>query len=334
MWHVRFAFALYFSLAVLPLWGGDASRAALYPLYATIRRNDECLNVFTILSKTQPTVGGPLKIGVRMTLTPGCEIGPTSFKPGIWPEFSEQLRFEFELGTNSIGGAASQQRLYPQLISDYQPPWMELRPFRTLEFELTIERRSVPEHFLLVTLFSDTESLGTITHRIPQQSSILRHKRKYSNPDYRYSVRVPDGFVGIRGAPPFTDHHGILILLSQQSEKPERALSVHAKHDALRLGSIEAIADRELQYFRKRQKFLLQSKTSSTLQGLGAIHMKWVYRDSETGAEMIHEQITMLRPAEPGIVYRLALESTAQQYAKDAMTFKMLVESFKLLPMD
>jgi hypothetical protein len=158
----------------------------------------------------------------------------------------------------------------------------------------------------------------------------------YSNSNYSYTIEIPAGLAGILDAPP-SPNHGILIKLSKKAENPERSMAIFAYYDAAELGSAEKIAQQDMSRFNETSKTaVIQSETKMTLQGLEGVHTVANYDETQSRKHMVRESIILLRHSpkhEVGIEYDLRLESTAEDYPRDAEQFRAFFRSFRLLPL-
>jgi hypothetical protein len=134
----------------------------------TVRKNRECIDVFAGFQTRGPD-GKQLARGearVELILTPGCESKIAAVRTGVWPEFSNHLRFEFGLAADRNEKTSESRQLDAKLVSDYAPLWNETGSVRTLVFRLV----NLPEGFhgeLLITVFEKETRLVQLKIRFP-----------------------------------------------------------------------------------------------------------------------------------------------------------------------
>jgi hypothetical protein len=137
----------------------------------------------------------------------------------------------------------------------------------------------------------------------------------YANPDYGFSVRLPHGYSGWRGAGTSSNHGFQLVL----PECPAAQVWVYAGYNATFLPSLDAIAEDQ---FRRPSSPARLMKRHVWVAGVSALEV------SEAGrmAVILFRSV----PGGVGIIYTLSIEG-ADAEKRDCMgVFRDLVRGFRL----
>ena len=159
-------------------------------------------------------------------------------------------------------------------------------------------------------------------------------KGLYSNYEYGFSVKIPDGLIGIRNPSPYPQH-GFSIPLSNQ---PEAQISVDGSFNAAMYASLSEAAENDLKYLRDDSgEVELLSRESVKLQNLNAMRISAKYRNKTNSTMMIQDLIIAIRknrtPDEPEVIYTLRLRTPESRYDADKDILTKLVSSWRLMPL-
>jgi hypothetical protein len=138
---------------------------------------------------------------------------------------------------------------------------------------------------------------------------------RYSNPDYAFSVLVPNGITAFRNNAPFPNHgFGIDLSKSEQSY-----LWVDASYNGLEWESFGAAIKAELEFLRNEgaTDVRLTGQTSTNLSTLRAVRFVATYTLS--GTPMLQESIIAFRreKKKEEIVYSINLRCAAHRFERD-----------------
>jgi hypothetical protein len=150
----------------------------------------------------------------------------------------------------------------------------------------------------------------------------------YFNPEYGYSLTIPDGLIGYRSPVPLPQH-GFAIDLS----KPDDAhVWIDGAYNAAEWASLKDAAKDNLNYLNAHNvsDIRVTSLTYGRLSRLRAVRIVVTYNKS--GLSMIEDEIIALRK-ERDVVYTLQLQTTADRYSDDVKLLNQLQRTFRLEPL-
>jgi hypothetical protein len=180
---------------------------------------------------------------------------------------------------------------------------------------------------LLSALLCDSAQTG---RGVEQPSDYIIVKDRYSNYDYAYSVRLPEGITGIRSPSPFPNH-GFLI---QLSDHPKASLSVDASYNAAEWNSFDDAIKAHMDYFKDDTggEVRLVARAPTVLGGLRAIRFRMKSGISEPNDPEVQEVILAFRkaPGEVGIVYEITLTTVTSRYDQDKRLVASLQRTWRL----
>jgi hypothetical protein len=159
----------------------------------------------------------------------------------------------------------------------------------------------------------------------------IEAKGLYSNIDYAYSVKVPDGVVGFQMPPPFPNH-GFGFPVEKTGN-----LWVDASYDSLYWETPEAAAEASIRYLKKEAVAGVQEieRETTRLGSLPAVRLLLKYTDKK-GTEMAEISIMAIRKSKykdnGGIVYTIGARVPALQIEGVIPVIDKIIESFQLLP--
>ena len=181
--------------------------------------------------------------------------------------------------------------------------------------------RLTPKHELII-------SSGRIEGM--QQSGDIPVKDIYASPDYGFSIRIPDGFVGMIPPPPLPQH-GIRIYLSRDHEE---FIWVNGSYNAAEYTSAQEDISKNLGWLKTEGEGLeVLAKVPTHLQYLSAKRIMIRYRKKGSGERMIEDYVAALRGAtngtETGVCYELGLISRSDNYETNKQTFDQVLHSWQ-----
>jgi hypothetical protein len=162
---------------------------------------------------------------------------------------------------------------------------------------------------------TDSESLWTV---------------RFADCDLGYYVLFPHGFVAHGNHPP-NPIHGFLVGLPDTATTKTvtaddgRFIQVTAEYNSLEFNSLQEAVDYEIGLMgRKKSGFKVTARQAAKLDGVPAKRVKAEYNGPKGKA--IEEEIVAMRS---GIIYELALRTTAENYKSDQLQFAKIVAVFK-----
>ena len=148
------------------------------------------------------------------------------------------------------------------------------------------------------------------------------------NPNYGYSVVIPNGLVGYTSAAP-APYHGFGIVLSWE---PRSYLYVDGSYNSLDLKSLEDVEANYLASLKEESAKLISGRHSVTKLGdLQARRYIVLHTCPKVSGDFI-DDYTVAFNQNKGIVYTVALLTTAERYEKDKLVLEELLKTWKLEP--
>ncbi len=153
-----------------------------------------------------------------------------------------------------------------------------------------------------------------------------RVKGRYANVQYFYSVDVPPELAAYTNPPPQPDH-GFGIVLSWE---PRAYLNVDATYDTLDWKTAAAAAKRSLAWTRETSTQVLSDRRSPA--HLGPLHaLRQVVRHRCAGLPDVHvDDDVVAVDAKEGVVFKVALTTTAARYRQDKAVMDRVLASWHL----
>gem|GEM_PF-2193240 len=147
----------------------------------------------------------------------------------------------------------------------------------------------------------------------------------YLNPEYGYSVTIPDGLTAYRSPVPMPQH-GVAVDLSKPHETQ---VWIDGSYNSLEWGSLREAANDNFNYLKADDVAHLRiaRMVYGRLSGLRAVRFVATYNKS--GLPMIEDEIFAFRN-ERDIVYTLGLKTTAARYSEDVKVLNQLQSTFHL----
>jgi hypothetical protein len=156
-------------------------------------------------------------------------------------------------------------------------------------------------------------------------------KGVYSNIDYAYSVKVPEGVIGFQ-APPPSPNHGFGFPVEKTGN-----LWVDASYDSLYWETPEVAAEASIGYLNEEAESGVQEieRVTMRLGSLPALRLVIKYTD-KSGTEIAEILIRAIRKSKykdnVGIVYTIGARVPAFQLEGVGPVIDKIIESFQLLP--
>ena len=149
-------------------------------------------------------------------------------------------------------------------------------------------------------------------------------KGRYINPDYGFSVRIPNQLPAYRLRSP-APQHGITLELDKDNR-----IWINAEYDALMLGSAEALAKRASQMYGDGLKTVSNSVVE--LSGLEARDVV-LAGESDAGATNYVHLLAGYRSLTnaPGVAYTITLQGRMKNRASERL-FETVCRSFRVTP--
>jgi hypothetical protein len=151
---------------------------------------------------------------------------------------------------------------------------------------------------------------------------------EYSNPNYGFAVRIPDGFVGHNSPPPMP-HHGFGVVLSWE---PRAYIDFDGSYtvetDASTDPSVAQVQSRSLQWLREESERIISVRTTRVRLGPLPARRHVVYRTCEgrPGVFVVDEVVAL----SGNITYTATLLSVAGRYARDRNVFGQILRTWRL----
>ncbi|HEX7317397.1 MAG TPA: hypothetical protein VF297_26090 [Pyrinomonadaceae bacterium] len=168
-------------------------------------------------------------------------------------------------------------------------------------------------------------------------------KGVYENYVYGYSVRIPDGMIGLGSAPP-APQHGFGIALdyprstnwTHEDEFPKSYVYVDGSYNSLEWKRLDEVVNAHLEYLREDSADVhVQSRTRTRLGSLRAARLVAHYEEGVE--EMVSDQVFAFRVEEDGarsVVYTLGLTTPRLKYERDRAVLEELMRNWRLQPVE
>lgn len=171
---------------------------------------------------------------------------------------------------------------------------------------------------------------------VPDLENVARmvaHRNRYSNYEYAYSVKIPQGLIGLSDPAP-VPQHGIGITLSKE---PKSYLWVDGSYNAAFLESLDAAINRHLEWIAEDGADLEVVRREKThLQQLPAMRLVVRYKSFATGEIRVQDLLVAFRPdedTERGITYTIGLIAPESRYNEDVMVLEKIVNGWRMKPL-
>jgi hypothetical protein len=180
-----------------------------------------------------------------------------------------------------------------------------------------IAESSSPANFL-------NQQLATANQN-PEEETLTYEQGLYSNYDYAYSIRIPDGLIGYRSPAP-NPNHGFGIDLSKEDDAQ---VWTDASYNSMEWTSFDDAIKSELDYLKDKSisNIQLVGRSSTRLSGLRAV--RFIINYMRSGIPRVQEIILAFRK-DAGIVYTLDLRTTSLRYSEDRKVMNKLQKTFRL----
>jgi hypothetical protein len=181
----------------------------------------------------------------------------------------------------------------------------------------------------------------------------VAHTTKYRNPQYGYSLVIPEGLIGLSSAAP-DPNHGILMSLSMKSgeslrdvwdQEKDSFISVYGSYNGPLWMSLKEMVKARLRDLAKDSRTLVVLKqTRIRLAQLPAVRLLVQYIEPKLGRIRVEDIILARRqyregskddfPGNPSsfMNYDLTLVTTKARYPKDKKIFERVVRTWQMLP--
>ena len=172
-----------------------------------------------------------------------------------------------------------------------------------------------------------------------EEESAVFDKGVYENYVYGYSVRIPDGMVGVGSTPPAPQHGFGIDLDNPRStdwdgrpEFPKSYLYVDGSYNSLEWKRLDDAVNAHLRYIREDgTNVRVRSRTPTRLGGLRATRLVALYE--EGGVEMVRDEILSIN-GETGVVFTLSLSTPLAKYERDRPALEEVLQSWSLQPVE
>jgi hypothetical protein len=184
-------------------------------------------------------------------------------------------------------------------------------------------------NFLIVlSMISTTVACGDFPQPSFDDPESSRFTGLTYNPNYGYSVIIPEGLVGHSAAPP-APYHGFGIVLSGE---PRSYLYVDGSYNSLELESLEKVQAQYLKWLKEKSKKIISVKHSITQLGsLKARRYIALHTCPKVRGDLINDY-TFAFSKGKDIIYTVALITTAERYKKDKCVLETILKTWKLQP--
>ena len=182
-------------------------------------------------------------------------------------------------------------------------------------------------------------SIGDTTKDDAEEESAVFDKGAYENYVYGYSVKIPDGMVGVGSTPPAPQHGFGIDLDNPRStewngrpEFPKSYLYVDGSYNSLEWERLDDAVNAHLRYIREDGgNVRVWNRTQTRLGGLRAVRLVALYE--QDGVEMVSDEIVSLN-GETGVVFTLSLSTPRSKYERDRPVLEAMQQSWCLQPVE
>ena len=165
------------------------------------------------------------------------------------------------------------------------------------------------------------EFCGTLPPAGFEQPPNTAHTGRYSNPVYRYAVRIPAPLRGYTQA--VGPERGFGVLLSWT---PRAYLSVDAAYDAYYDISADGVHRRDLNAMRLHDQVLSDQASHAVIAHAAGGRYLTRLRCAADPQVYIHDDVIVVRNRE---IYRLNLQSVPERYAADVKLLDAMLRSWR-----
>ena len=182
-------------------------------------------------------------------------------------------------------------------------------------------------------------SIGDTVKDDGEDGSAVFDTGVYENYTYGYSVRIPDGMIGLGETPPAPQHGFGIDLDNPRStrwpygtESPKSYVYVDGSYNSLEWRRPDDAVNFSLRCLReKARNFRVRSRTATRLGGLRAVRVVALYE--QEGAEMVRDEVVAFAEgASP--VYTLSLSTPLLKYERDRYVLEELMKGWCLQPVE
>lgn len=181
----------------------------------------------------------------------------------------------------------------------------------------------------------------------------VAYTTKYRNPQYGYSLVIPEGLIGLRSAAP-APNHGILMSLSMKSDESLRdvwdqekasLISVYGSYNGPLWTSLKEMVKARLRDLAKDNRTpVILKQTQMRLARLPAIRLLVQYIEPKLGRTRMEDIILARKqyravseddfPGGPSsfMNYEITLVTTKARYPKDKEIFEQVVRTWQMFP--
>lgn len=213
------------------------------------------------------------------------------------------------------------------LLSKVVAACSDRRNPRSLQDQEQVLKKNVDE-----TLFTIPVIVKTARTEWQSEAGWVKHKGLYRNHVYGFSVEIPKGKTGVSPPPP-NPQHGVKVNLS---EKSESYLWAAANYDSSELGSLDKIANKQLDFLKEKNTDVKEMGRKAILVNKNkAIRLIIQYKDSQLNQVMIREIIFVLKAprnkgSNTGTIYELGLVTAQAQYQHDEKLLVGMKRTWKM----
>jgi hypothetical protein len=176
-----------------------------------------------------------------------------------------------------------------------------------------------------------------------EEESAVFDKGHYANYVYGYSIKIPDGMVGL-GSPPPAPQHGFGIDLDNPRstewihgpEFPKSYVYVDGSYNSIEWKRPDEAVNSHLRFLREQGRNVrLQRRVEMLLGGLTALRVVALYE--QDGVEMMSDETVAFRVENDGevsAVYSISLSTPRSKYERDRPVLEELLQSWCLQPIE
>jgi hypothetical protein len=192
----------------------------------------------------------------------------------------------------------------------------------------TIFRIGAFSILIVFAMLSTGVACGDFPHPGFDDPEMARFTGLTYNPNYGFSVVIPKGLVGHNAAPP-APYHGFGIVLSWE---PRSYLYVDGSYNSLDLESLEKVATQNLEWLKEESKKIISVKHSKAKLGSLQAKRYIAIHTCPKASDNFIDDYTFAFSKGKGIIYTVALLTTADRYKKDKRILEEILKTWKLQP--
>jgi len=266
-----------------------------------------------------PDTSGGTATSLRDSIpkVPGKQVWRKGTGPDIWFPVKGTLKFKWDKEVEVRRYARSPERMAPEAASKLAA---------TDGWEVILKRDADGQYLGAMLVEKESDSCG----RFPAPGFDGPDRRAfqggYTNPNYGFSVVIPQGLIG-HDAPAPMPHHGLGIVLSWE---PRAYFWVNGEYNALEWGSLSEATQQILEWNQADHRNVLTSKIVPTTVGgrpAERLTLRYTCPEDQTG-RVLHE-VVLMRNQTRGIVYEVGLDTTELREKDDLEVFERILSSWR-----